>query len=157
MMLLVALAVLSVTASSPPIDGPKTRLLKIVAGDTYLRAPERVPAGAVRIRFIEEGQTAHHLLIARLSDGVTIDDIDRASEDGSELSWVRFRPVDASPLRRSREVVADLAPGHYALVVLTEGSGSEPIRRQIRPLTVTAGTEELPNGLRLGWSVVPGR
>lgn len=137
MMLHLALVAIATSHATPPtpIVGPKT--VRIVAGNDYLRAPEQIGAGPVRIHFVSEGQATYQLHIAKLPDGVAIENIDRLVADGKQIAWVRFRPAGGSPLRRSGDVVTRLDPGHYLLVALTTGSNGQPIRRLVRPLVVT--------------------
>lgn len=66
-------------SAAPPLYGQTTEaaadaVVEITATDYAFRAPDAIPSGWTTIRFINDGEEAHFVLMSRLPEGKTIDD-----------------------------------------------------------------------------------
>lgn len=142
-------------------------VVEITATDYAFRAPDAIPSGWTTIRFINDGEETHFILMSRLPEGKTIDDyetdlaqpfskisealitgeIDRdgAFERLAEAmpEWfpqVQFMggPGYIAP-GRSTETTLYLEPGNYSLecYVKTEDGTIHYMEGMLRPMTVT--------------------
>jgi uncharacterized cupredoxin-like copper-binding protein len=90
-----------------------------IADDTTLTAPAEVPSGFVNVRIRSTGAIGHHVLFARLNDGVTFDEVDPAkqSEDEGDDAFFTKMTIHGGngtvPPGTDVSMVLDLKPGNY--------------------------------------------
>lgn len=119
---------------------PATRTVTVTATDYALESLDTLPAGAVTLRLVNRGKEFHHLWVARLDDGKTVEDLSAALKTPGPLpAWVRDMggPNAPAPGGESNGTVL-LAPGNYVLACLIPSSDGVPhlMKGMVRPLTV---------------------
>ncbi len=84
------------------------------ADDTSIDAPEEVPAGLVDITLLTKpGDLGHHIFVARLTDGVTVDDIVNG-EDDDAFEKLTIKGGNGTIAAGKQAVMTmDLEPGDY--------------------------------------------
>lgn len=126
-----------VTAAAPPVGDAPAEVV-VTAHDFSFDAPDRMPAGAVTIRFENQGQELHHAQLVRLEDGKTMDDLMAAEASGGDMSfavWVGGPGVVASGGKAS--VTLQLEPGNYLWLCFVETSGAPHLAMGMsHPVTV---------------------
>jgi uncharacterized cupredoxin-like copper-binding protein len=100
--------------SAPVGDRPS---VTFTANDTTLTAPAEVPSGFVDVHIHSTGTIGHHLLFARLNDGVTFDEFQAAdSEEGSDAFFTMLTIHGGNGTVAPGADVSltlDLRPGNY--------------------------------------------
>ena len=112
----------------------------VVATDYALQLPDTLPAGPTMFRLVSRGKEFHHLWIARLEQGRTMDDLLAALRSGGPLpAWVREvgGPNAPAPGAESNATVV-LSAGSYVVACLIPSSDGVPhlMKGMVRPLTV---------------------
>jgi len=103
----------------------------VTATDEGVTAPENVQAGAVEIRFSNEGDQDHDAQVVQLTGGRTPAQVLKAGEawgeGGGELpEWVKFLGgVGSTPPDGASTAVVELPPGDYAVFDI-QGEADEP-------------------------------
>jgi hypothetical protein len=94
------------------------REVVVHAGDYSFHAPDTIPAGLTRIRFLNQGHEPHHLQLARLSEGHTVGDLlDAAAKGDLTPAWATYVGGPNVPRPGAPgEVAVNLAPGNYAML-----------------------------------------
>lgn len=104
-------ATIASTANIPQIT--------ITATDYAFEAPAQIEGGLVSITLVNKGKEPHHAQLARLNDGVTMEQFQAAMQQNPEAALPLISltggpsVIDAGG---SQEVVVDLAPGHYVVL-----------------------------------------
>ena len=132
--------------------GPKVpkrasaQVVTVTAVDYGFEAPTSVAAGTVTLKLVNKGKELHHLAIAKLEQGHTIEDLQKAPP-GPPPEW--FKTVggpNAPALGGSAQATVTLEPGNYVLMCFipspTDGK-SHFMKGMMKPLTVT-GTSATP-------------
>jgi hypothetical protein len=87
------------------------------ATDTTLTAPKEVPAGFVDVQINSIGTIGHHLFFARLNDGVTLEQVQAADEQGGSDAFFAMMTVHGGngTVAPGQDVsmTLDLKPGNY--------------------------------------------
>lgn len=112
-------AVVATVAAAPVTraeadPGADVSEVTIVATDNTFEAPDRIPAGVVKVRLVNQGEELHHAQLMRLDDGKTLDDFRGAMESGQVpdfVSWVGGPSIAAPGMETS--VTLQLRPGTY--------------------------------------------
>jgi len=122
-------------AAEPAVTGPG--IVTVVARDYSFEAPDTISAGAVTWRLRDLGASAHHLIVFRLDDSISLRDF-----------YERMRPGIVTPSgiaslggpESREEVTLVLRPGRYVLGCLKDfDDGTTHLSRgMFRPLTVVA-------------------
>lgn len=135
----------SASATSTPI-----REVTIDAADFSYALPESVPSGWLRIAFKNTGKEPHHAQLARLKDGVTLEQLQASLQKGPEaaLSLVSLEggPGVLEP-GKSTSVTLNLPAGQYVALCFVESPNKVPhlAKGMIRPFAVTqSGGPEAP-------------
>lgn len=121
---------------------PKARVVTVVTHEYSFEAPKTVRAGTVTFRLINRGKELHHVWLARLDQGKTVDDAVAAFKAGGPPpSWiVDVGGPNAPAPGAASEATLTLAPGNYMMMCLIpSGSDNVPhvMKGMMAPLTVT--------------------
>jgi hypothetical protein len=126
------------------------REITIKATDFSFEVPKEIEGGLVAVTMENDGTELHHLQLARLRDGVTLDQVQKILAEGPEealfsmLEWVGG-PSIVSPGGRS-QVVLHLPEGQYLLICfLPSPDDGVPhfAKGMVVPLTVTASSADV--------------
>jgi len=107
--------------ATEPLEG--AQVVEVTAVDfAFQGIPETVPAGDVSFSFTNGGEAAHEMFVARLGEGVELDDLlameDEPSEDqAKEIGGVFGAPGDETVYLNAE----GLEPGTYAVVCFIPG------------------------------------
>jgi hypothetical protein len=116
-----AVACAPAAAPIPPVT--------IRARDFSFEAPAKLNAGLTNIKLINEGQEMHHAQLARLKDGVTMEQLGQVMRDNpnAALGMITLAggPGAIGP-GQSTEVTLDLAVGQYLMLDLIPGADGVP-------------------------------
>lgn len=119
----------------------------VVATDfAFPQAPDTIPAGLTSFRLESESPIPHHVVLARLEEGHTYDElITYIGTEQASPSWVTYvgGPNAPTPGEISRTMV-DLVPGNYAILCWIPVPDGMPhvMKGMSRPLTVTPADGE---------------
>ena len=156
---LVALVFVSTAIAAPPgvdsgaaagaeVGADEPAEVTIVATEFSFDAPDRMPAGAVAITLVNEGDALHHAQLIRLADDRTPADLAEAMADGTVPDWAELvgGPALVMPGMRASATV-DLRPGTYYVTCLVESEGEDgPVTHMaegmIEEVTVEPGPRE---------------
>lgn len=107
--------------ATEPLDG--ATVVKVTAVDfAFEGIPDTVPAAPVSFSFTNEGEAAHEMFIARLGDGVELDDLLASDEEPSPEEAEEIGGVFGEPGGETVYLNAeDLEPGTYAVVCFIPG------------------------------------
>ncbi len=125
----------------------------ITARDYVLESPDTLPEGAVTLRLVNQGKEFHHVWIARLEGGHTVDDVLAALKTRGPLpEWIKDAggPNAPRPEGGENSATVTLAPGNYIVACLIPSADGIPhlMKGMVRPLTVvkTAHPAAAPKG-----------
>lgn len=118
-------------------------LVTVTASDFAFNAPASIPAGLTTIRLVNQGREMHHVQLARLDEGHTVEELMRlmesAGEHGPIPSWVHFvgGPNVPGP-DGATEATVQLEAGAYALLCFIPSGDGVPhvMKGMVKPLTV---------------------
>jgi hypothetical protein len=119
--------------------------ITISARDYAYVGPTQIPAGLVSLTLVNDGKEPHQAQLARLNDGVTMDQIQAALQKGPEaaipLVSLAGGPSVVMP-GKQQQVTVDLAEGQYVMLCFVESPDGMPhlAKGMISPLQVTRGT-----------------
>jgi hypothetical protein len=115
-----------------------------IQGDEYsFSGPDQIQAGLVAITLENVGQEEHHAQLARLHDGVTMQDLIGALQESPEAAFgmVEFAggPTVAGP-GESQAALVDLRPGNYVVLCFVTAPDGQPhlAKGMLAPLEVVA-------------------
>ena len=117
------------------------RTITVTARDYALELPDTLPSGATTLRLINQGKEFHHVWIARLDSGKTVDDVMAALKSRSPLpSWIHDAGGPNAPRPEGGEASATvlLVPGTYIVACLIPSADGVPhlMKGMVRSLTV---------------------
>ncbi len=140
---LVATLLLSACAAQPaaPAAPAAPTAVTFKGADFSFEGPESIPAGLITINFQNIGKEWHHAQLARLNDGVTMEQLDEAMKKDSNaaLGMVNLvGGVGALDPNGSGSVTLKLQEGQYLLLCFIPSADGVPhlAKGMIRPLTV---------------------
>jgi hypothetical protein len=137
-------------ATAQPVAAATLPEVKIDAADFSYSAPEKIPAGWVRVTMTNTGQEPHHVQFLRLNDGVTFQQFEKAFEEaeGPALALTRqVGGVGAVHPGGAASAVLDLPAGDYALVCFIPSPGdgiAHHKKGMIKTLTVGDAGQAAP-------------
>jgi hypothetical protein len=113
----------------------------ITARDYALEAPDTLPEGAVTLRLVNQGKEFHHVWIARLEGGHTVDDVLAALKTRQPLpQWIKDAggPNAPRPEGGDNSATVMLEAGSYIVACLIPSPDGIPhlMKGMVRPLTV---------------------
>lgn len=139
--------VLGAYVSSLPDErsAPALPTVTLVAHDYSIASPDTIQTGAVTLRLLNKGKEFHHIWVARLERGKTVDDLLAAMKIPGPLpAWVRDMggPNAPAPGGESNATVT-LAPGSYVVACLIPSADGVPhlMKGMVRKLTVVKGAK----------------
>lgn len=117
--ILMLFAVLALVACGEAAKAQQVTTVTIKAHDYSYEAPPLIEAGLVSIILENEGQEPHHLQLARLNDGVSVEQFQTALQQAPEvalalITWAGGPGVIA--FGGSQEVTMELTAGTYMLL-----------------------------------------
>ena len=92
----------------------------------FVGIPAEIPAGPVSLSFENLGDAAHEMLVLRLGDGFTLDEILALEGEPTEEQATEFGVTFGAPGDPISYVNGDLQPGTYAVVCFIPGPGGKP-------------------------------
>lgn len=116
--------------SQPPAatTAPTTNSVTFTAGDYRFSGPSEIPAGLTVLRLENQGKELHHLVIARLDQGKTVDSLLAAiKQPGPPPPWLHFvgGPNATEPGSQSN-ASRMMEPGHYAVICFIPTAAGVP-------------------------------
>ena len=136
--------------NAPALASPTAAVEVTLKGhDFSYEAPEQIAAGPVTLHFQNAGHEPHHAQLARLNDGVTLEQFQAALAKGEMEAFplVTFvgGPGAVFP-NQSSSVTLDLPPGQYVLICFFRSDDGTPhfAKGMLKPLTVTAAGQTKP-------------
>jgi hypothetical protein len=115
----------------------------IKAADFSFDAPDQIEAGLIKVNLVNNGQEPHHAQIARLNDGVTLDQFQAALREGEAAAFPLIAFVGGPGLvdpGLETQVTLDLTPGQYILLCFMPSHDGVPhlAKGMVRPIEVVA-------------------
>jgi hypothetical protein len=105
------------TAFAGPTGGP----LDVTAVDYTFEVPATIPKGATSIRLVNEGKEDHELIVGRMNDGVTLEQVKAATNLKTVVP--RTITLDAKP-GQAAEMAIDVTAGNWFMACyLTTADG----------------------------------
>jgi hypothetical protein len=128
---------------SAPLAPP--RVVTVKAIDFAFEAPERIPAGTITFRLINDGYELHHLWLVKLTNGKTPRDFMNAMEGWSNSAAMPTWAIDVGgPNEAARGIPAEatmtLEPATYMMICYVPSPDGKlhVMKGMVRPLVVTA-------------------
>ncbi len=126
----VAILAFGAIAAAQSHTGHGTSELTVIGTDYAYDGPEIVPAGFVSLRFTNAGQEPHHIQLARLNDGVSIEQALAALQQGPEAGMQLVELVGGVGVimpGESQTAVVDMSrPGIYLELCLIPDENGVP-------------------------------
>jgi len=142
--------VLSGPVTSAPADVPRT--VTITANEFALQAPDTLTQGAVTFNLVNQGKEFHHVWVARLENGRTMEDVHAALKNpGPPPAWIRDigGPNAPMPEGGAANATVQLRPGTYVLGCWIPSADGVPhiMKGMVRQLTVVPVDKPAPTPL----------
>lgn len=114
-----------------------------IAAEYAYQGPQSIPSGWSRLTLDNQGQLPHDLILVKLGQGKTIDDLLAAFKAGPP-EWANFYGNVTAEAGQSASYVVDLTPGNYALLSFGRAEDGPPDVAQgmLAALTVTEAQAE---------------
>ncbi len=107
-------------AATEPLEG--AQVIEVSAVDfAFEGIPAEVPAGPTSFRLANDGEAAHEMFMARLGDGVDLDELLASDEEPSDEQAQDVGSTFASPGDSAFLNVEDLTAGTYAVLCFIPG------------------------------------
>ena len=134
-------ALMIVSACQIPVAAIPEVVIK--AADFSFDAPDQIEAGLVSLRLENVGHEDHHMQLVRLNDGVTLEQLEAALQQGPEaaLALVTLAGgVGRATPNHHEQVVLNLAEGQYVMLCFFAGKDGVPhlAKGMLRPIQVVA-------------------
>lgn len=134
----------AVACQAAPAELPE---VTFVGTEYAYEGPESIAGGWTRINFDNQGELPHDLMLMRLLDGKSVDDVMAIlAEEGAPPAWIDMvGSVSAGP-GENNFFVSDLEPGDYVMLSFSGGDEGPPDAAQgmIGDLNVTDSNGEIP-------------
>lgn len=138
--LTLATAALAALAGVRPVS-LKPHAVTVTASDFKFDAPDSVAAGLTTIRLVNRGPGIHHLVLVRMDEGKTTDDVVAAlKQQGPPPSWMHMVPSPNAPRPGAESNTTVVLPaGNYTMLCLVDLPDHVPhaMKGMVRALTVT--------------------
>jgi hypothetical protein len=109
--------------------------------------PESISGGWTQINFDNQGELPHDLMLMRLLDGKTVDDVMAIlAEEGAPPAWIDMVGSVSSGPGENKSFVSNLEPGDYVMLSFSGGEEGPPDAAQgmVGGLNVTEAKDEVP-------------
>lgn len=133
------------SAAADPTPTASMTALEIDAADYSFTSLDEIPAGWVEVNFSNSGKEMHHAQLARLNDGVTMEQFEETLHH-DEIAALQLVTLTGGAATidpgGSGQVLLNLAEGEYVLICLVPNSdgGTHVDKGMIKSLTVTPAT-----------------
>jgi hypothetical protein len=125
--------------------------LTISAFEYRYEGPESIEAGLTRITLDNQGEFPHQLLLTKLDEGKTMDDVIASIEAGEDApEWVTMYGGILADPGASSSYIANLTPGEYVYFSFWSEEDMDPpdaALGMLASLTVTEGAAETADAL----------
>jgi hypothetical protein len=111
------------TTTAAPAPAPATDVLEITATEYAFAGPDHVAAGPHTLRLVNAGKEVHEIVIARLNDGVTLEQALQADDPSTVVSGLA--QAMAAP-GATAEIPVVLTPGNWAAVCMLPAPDGQP-------------------------------
>lgn len=127
------------STNAPKPKRASAQVVTVTAVDYGFEAPASVASGTVTLKLVNKGKELHHLAVAKLEQGHTIEDLQKAPP-GPPPEW--FKTIggpNAPALGGSASATVTLEPGNYVLMCFIPSPDGKPhfMKGMMKPLTVT--------------------
>jgi hypothetical protein len=126
-------------AAGAPATGPN--VVTVTASDFRFEAPAEIPAGLTTFKLVNRGPSLHHVQLAKLGEGKTVDDFFAAMKaSGPPPSWITWTGGPNPPEAGNTTMVTmAMEPGNYVMLCFVPAADGVPhvAKGMARPLTVT--------------------
>jgi hypothetical protein len=131
----------SPTAAPASAAAPVPELV-IVAKEYSFAGPESIPGGWTQVTLDNQGAKAHDLILFKLDEGKSMDDVMAALESQAPPDWITLFGQSSAQAGQRRMFIANLLPGNYAMISFGDEENGPPDAAQgmVKGLTVTAAT-----------------
>jgi hypothetical protein len=121
----------------------------VTASDYALEMPDTLPEGAVTLRLVNQGKEFHHVWLARIEGGHSVDDVLAALKTRQPLpAWIKDAGGPNAPRPEGGENSATvmLEPGSYIVACLIPSRDGVPhlMKGMVRALTVVRSARPAP-------------
>lgn len=127
---------------------PGANVVTVVANDYAFEMPERLPAGLTTVRFRNKGKEFHHLMVVKLEEGKTIEDVMNIfKQQGPPPKWARPVGGPNAPAFDGETVFTSvLEAGNYVALCVIPSPGGPPhvMKGMIKAFTVTPSARKAP-------------
>ena len=124
--LLTRLGIIVLAALHPAAPGlvrdPDLDLVRIETFDFAFRAPSTARAGFVRVRVVNHGPSAHHVVFTKVPDTATVAGIYAAITSGNTDGLKDWGGPNITAPHDSSEAIVELKPGLYSLTCWVTGA-----------------------------------
>jgi uncharacterized cupredoxin-like copper-binding protein len=128
-------------ASATP-KRPSAQVVTVTAVDYGFEAPASISAGTVTLNLVNRGKELHHLWLAKLEDGHTVEDLQKLPP-GKPPAWFKnIGGPNAPAPGGAAQATVTLEPGNYVLLCFIPSADGMPhfMKGMMKPLTVTGTT-----------------
>jgi hypothetical protein len=131
----------SPTAAAVAAGAPVPEVV-IVAKEYSFAGPESIPGGWTKVTLDNQGAKAHDLILFKLDQGKTMDDVMAALDSQEPPDWITLFGQSSAPAGQRRMFIANLAPGSYAMISFGNEENGPPDVAQgmVKGITVTAAS-----------------
>jgi hypothetical protein len=126
--------------AAPQAVGTSVPEVVITAKEYSFAGPESIPGGWTQVTLDNQGAKAHDLILFKLDEGKTMDDVMAALETQAPPDWITIFGQASAQAGQRRMFIANLAPGNYAMISFGDEENGPPDAAQgmVKGLTVTA-------------------
>lgn len=131
------------TTTPTTVAAAEPTRVEIVASEFAFSMPDEIPAGVVEVTMHNDGSQVHHAQLARLNEGVTLEQFQAALQQGETAAFPLITFVGGPgpmPHAGDQTVTLELEPGQYlALCFIPDPADGAPhlAKGMIRPFVVT--------------------
>lgn len=146
--LILVMIILSAAAcQSAPAELPE---VTFVGTEYAYEGPQEIAGGWTQVTFDNQGDLPHELMLIRLLDGRTLDDIPSILEsEGTPPDWIEMVGSASAAGGESASFISNLPAGSYAMMSFGSQEEGPPdvMQGMLAALTVTEPENEVPDNL----------
>jgi len=112
----------------------------ITAREYSFSGPDSIAGGWTQVTLDNQGEKAHDLILFKLGEGKTMDDVMAVLESEGPPDWITLIGQSTAEAGERRRFIANLEPGSYGMISFGDDSSGPPDAAQgmVKALTVTA-------------------